>query len=231
LQQSKASIAIVPIENSITSSIHANVDMLFEGNFTITNEIFLQINLGLFAQTGLQLTDITEVYSHPQALAQAAKVTKLHGWSTHETSSTSAALNQIIKSKSAAALLPISTNVSGIECLLKEVQDTEENQTRFITVANNPLNLEQGTKASLLIEITHEVGSLEKLLADFAKHKINLSKIESRPIPGKNWSYRFWIDVTLPEPARFEELNKQLSEYSSIETFKIIGIYTPGKVI
>lgn len=233
LHKGKGSVAVAPIENSITSNVHSNVDVLFEGNFNIAGEGYLQINLGLFAKPGTAVEHITDVYSHPQALAQAKKLLNKNGWQSHETASTSAAVNQVIAahSKNFAALAPIGSSQEGAECILKNAQDVSENQTRFIIATSQASKKASGTKASVIVETSHKVGSLERLLKDFSAHKFNLSKIESRPIPGKTWSYQFWIDLILPDTVEQSQLDQLLSSLATLESFRILGLYEAGKII
>ena len=190
LRLSPDNIAVVPIENSISSNVHANVDALFEGDLYILGQTNIDINLGLFAKNGTDLADIKHIYSHPQALMQANKKINQRQWQQHEASSTSAGLAYIKNSPEddVACLAPVGSTAPGVHQLCENFQDLTVNQTRFITISTKkPLN-QTGNKASVLFEIKHETGSLERLLQFLADQNYNLTKIESRPIPAKTWA-------------------------------------------
>jgi chorismate mutase/prephenate dehydratase len=227
LRSSPDNIAVVPIENSISSSVHANVDALFEGNLYIVGQTYVDINLGLFAKNGTELTDIKQVYSHPQALMQATKKIQQYGWQQHETSSTSAALNYIKNSAEddVACLAPVSSTAAGVHQLSDSFQDMQKNQTRFITISTKRPQSQTGKKASVLFEVKHETGSLERLLQFLAEQRFNLSKIESRPIPSKTWAYRFWIDFEAQADISTDSVEQLLGSQPFIEDHALLGVY------
>lgn len=232
VEEDTKSLAVLPVENSITSSVYANMDVLFEGKFSVQSEVFVNIKLGLFAKEGVSLEDLKTVYSHPQALAQASRKIEALGATTHETESTSAALElvQFENDASIAALAPAESTGAGLACLAESFQDSENNQTRFLVIsAKRPEPDQKGTKASLLITLVNKVGSLETLLADFKAANFDMTRIESRPVPSTPWSYRFWIDILLPNEMSVKMLEKQLVS-ETIEEACILGVYTPGKV-
>ncbi len=227
LRLSPDNIAVVPIENSISSNIHANVDALFEGDLYILGQTNIDIGLGLFAKNGTDLGDIKHIYSHPQALMQATKKIQDHHWQQHEASSTSAALAYIRNSPEddVACLAPVGSVAPGIHQLCENFQDLTVNQTRFITISTKkPLN-QNGNKASVLFEIKHETGSLEQLLQFLADQKYNLTKIESRPIPTRIWAYKFWIDFQSISAVNSESIKSLLSREQIIDSFTVLGIY------
>ena len=227
LRLSPDNSAVVPIENSISSNVHANVDALFEGDLYILGQTNIDINLGLFAKNGTDLADIKHIYSHPQALMQATKKIKEQQWQQHEASSTSAALAYIKNSPEddVACLAPVGSTAPGVHQLCENFQDLTVNQTRFITISTKrPLN-QTGNKASVLFEIKHETGSLERLLQFLADQNYNLTKIESRPIPAKTWAYRFWIDFQSVAAFNSESIDSLLSKEESIDSFTVLGIY------
>jgi chorismate mutase/prephenate dehydratase len=228
LRLSPDNSAVVPIENSISSNVHANVDALFEGDLYISGQTNIDINLGLFAKNGTDLVDIKHIYSHPQALMQATKKIKEQQWQQHEASSTSAALAYIKNSTEddVACLAPVGSTAPGVHQLCENFQDLTVNQTRFIAISTKkPLN-QTGNKTSVLFEIKHETGSLERLLQFLADQNYNLTKIESRPIPTKTWSYRFWIDLESLEQIKTDAITELFKSQQLIEDFIVLGIYT-----
>lgn len=227
LRDSPHNIAVVPIENSISSNVHANVDALFEGNIHILAQSYLDIDLGLFAKNGTELKDIKHVYSHPQALMQATKLIQKHGWQQHEASSTSAALAYVKNASEddVACLAPVGSTAAGVRQLSSSFQDLKKNQTRFIAITSQPQTDQKGDKASVLFEIKHEAGSLELLLKFLVDQNYNLTKIESRPIPSKTWVYRFWIDLELDQSTTTDKLVSTLDSSNHIESYTILGLY------
>ena len=228
LRKSPDSIAVVPVENSISSSVHTNVDAIFEGDLYIIGQTYLDINFGLFAKDGAALSDVRHVYSHPQALLQARKKILENGWQQYETSSTSAAL-EYVKSASkndVACLAPVGSVAHGVHQLSDSFQDIAKNQTRFLTITSQKPEKQTGQKVSVLFELKHETGSLERLLQILANQQFNLTKIESRPIPDKAWAYRFWIDFESSEQIDIDLISELLDSQKFIELFIVLGIYT-----
>lgn len=229
------SVGVLPIENSITSNIHENMDHLFSQNLVIKGEAFLKIHLSLFGLRGSNINDITKVYSQPQALSQCRGYIKSHNFITQETSSTAAAKNLILKmnDKRCAAIgseeLKVEENLAILE---SDIGDEKFNITRFVLVRAGVHASEQNdaNKASVVFTIKHEAGALAKILTELGKASFNLTKIESRPIPASDWEYRFWIDIENKdnEAINEEKLNDILK--SNTKKFKIAGIYPAGKI-
>jgi chorismate mutase/prephenate dehydratase len=234
IETTEHSVAVVPVENSISSNVHANIDVLFEAKFTIVAELFLNIRFGLFAKPAAVLTDITAVYSHPQALMQVKQLTKKHGWETYESLSTSNAIQQVADQDGnhLAALAPLSAvNQHNLSCILENAGDSSQNQTRFLLVSSETAVTQSGQKATILIETAHEIGSLSRVLQHFTEQNINMTKIESRPIAGKTWSYQFWIDLQISHIIDIDDLRKAILSSNAVESLTILGIYSPGAEI
>lgn len=228
----KASIGVLPIENSITSNIHENMDNLFKENLTIIAEAYLKIRLYLIGFKEAAVGDIKKVYSHPKALSQCKKYIKKHNLTTQSTNSTAAAKNLILKINDKRAAAIGSKELSqdaNLKILADDIGDEKFNITRFAFVSSlRPQS--SGTKSSIMFTVPHQTGTLAKILTEFSKAEFNLIKIDSRPIPATNWEYQFWVDLENKDKKTIEQ--KTLSDIlkNNTSSFKIIGIYPSGKI-
>jgi prephenate dehydratase len=197
---------VAPIENSLAGSIHRNYDLLLSSGLTILGETFLRIVHNLIAPPGTTLNDVRRVYSHPVALAQCGRFLRQHPEMQPEPMhDTAGAVRVVIERRQpgeAAIASETAANIYGGVVLATNVEDDPQNFTRFFLLAPpnasiRPLaaSTEQRWKTSLLLEIANTPGSLHRALGVFATAGIDLSKIESRPIPGKPRDYAFYLDV------------------------------------
>lgn len=222
-------IGVLPIENSITSDIHENIDTLFRNNYvSIIAEIYIKIVLHLIGLEGATKEQITEVYSHPRALAQCTNFIKSNMLITHETSSTSKA-KDIIVEKNQKNLAAIGNKLleekGGTKILQENIGNDAINMTRFVFVSQQQTIQNTKNKTSIIFKVPHIPGSLAKILTKLAEVNLNLTKIESRPIPGTSWEYYFWVDV---EKQNLDmEKVKQILENETTE-YRILGTYKKG---
>ncbi len=233
-QQLKArpgSHALVPVENSITSDVHENVDAIFSGDFQIVGETYQPIELQLLGLPGAKLSDVKTIYSQPQALAQCQKLIKRLKATVAEAESTSTAAMIVVSGgdKRAAAIGSSGlAKASSLSVLAKNIGDEELNQTRFLLIkyspkaSSKPSTPSLGSKLTVLAEIPHRVGSLHNLLGAIAGARGNLTKIESRPIPGTAWRCRFWLDIDLAG-ANIESVWQALRSHCTSNT--LLGVY------
>lgn len=224
-------IGVLPIENSITSNIHENVDTLYSQNFKIISEGYLNIKLNLIVYPGTKLGDIKKVISHPKALEQCTNFININSLHPITAQSTSEAIKQIstLKSHEIAAIGSIEgAKEAGLQILEEDIGNQKNNQTRFIAVkklnSNEEVKIKDGeNKVSLIFNAKHEVGSLAKILIKISDDGGNLTKIESRPIPGTDWIYNFLIEIEA------EELIPILNSIHKLsENCVIIGSYRRG---
>ncbi len=231
VMENPRTIGVLPIENSITSNIHENMDYLFHENLKIVQEAYLKINLYLIGLHTASLEDIIKVYSHPKALAQCKNFIQNYHLSFQETVSTANAKDLILQidDKRAAAIGSKElANDPRLTIVLPNIGDNHYNITRFFLVSSQRKET-QGNKSSIIFTIPHTPGSLANLLMQLADRKINITKIESRPIPGTEWEYQFWIDVEVTPTLIDRHLISQiLQKYAS--TYKILGVYERGTI-
>ncbi len=231
----KASVGVLPIENSITSDIHENMNFLFNTDLKIVAEGFLKINLHLIGLKSAKLSDIKFVYSHYKALEQCKKFIKRYHIASEQSPSTAQAASSILSlddKQNAAIGSKELIKHKQLSIIRENIGDVKFNISRFVFVTHVKSKLDPVStvrnKISFTCSIAHRPGTLARLLNAFAHLGVNLTKIESRPIAGTDWEYRFWIDIELDTTV--QPLRMVLDTIRS-ETFshKIIGIYEIGK--
>ncbi len=218
---------VVPVENSIEGSVNITLDLLLEYDLRIYGEIEERIRHHLIAKSRYHLSDIRVVLSHPQALAQCRKFleTNLPGVEAIEEVSTARAVKKVMKLKEAAAIgTELAASIYGLNILAKGIENTPDNYTRFFVLSHRQAQPTGRDKTSIVYSIPHLPGSLQRSLETFAKRKINLTKIESRPARKASWEYVFYCDF---EGHREEKkYSEALKEFDKKCTFlKILGSY------
>ena len=198
IEEGSADFAVLPIENSSAGAVNEVYDLLMEFENYIVGEVFLPIEHTLAGLPGTKLSDIERVYSHPQALMQSAKFLDDHReWQQISVANTAIAAKKVLEdneTKKAAICSSYAAEFYGLEVLQEKINHNENNATRFIIVTNQKIFLKDATKISICFEGAHESGSLYRLLSHFIYNDLNMVKIESRPIEGRNWEYCFFID-------------------------------------
>ena len=198
IEEGTADFAVLPIENSSAGAVNEVYDLLMEFENYIVGEVFLRIDHTLAGLPGTKLSDIERVYSHPQALMQSAKFLDEHrDWQQISVANTAVAAKKVLEDndcKKAAICSASAAEFYGLEVLEEQVNHNEHNATRFIVVTNQKIFLKDASKISICFEAAHESGSLYQLLSHFIYNNLNMLKIESRPIEGRNWEYCFFVD-------------------------------------
>lgn len=198
IEEGSADFAVLPIENSSAGAVNEVYDLLMEFENYIVGEVFLPIAHTLSGLPGTKLSEIERVYSHPQALMQSAKFLDNHReWQQISVANTAVAAKKVLEDhdcKKAAICSKYAAEFYGLEVLEEQINHNENNATRFIVVTNQKIFLKDATKISICFEGAHESGSLYHLLSHFIYNDLNMIKIESRPIEGRNWEYCFFVD-------------------------------------
>lgn len=198
IEEGSADFAVLPIENSSAGAVNEVYDLLMEFENYIVGEVFLPIDHTLAGLPGTHLRDIERVYSHPQALMQSAKFLDDHrDWQQISVANTAVAAKKVLEDNvptKAAICSAYAAEYYGLEVLEERINHNSKNATRFIVVTNQKIFLKDATKISICLEGAHESGSLYHLLSHFIYNDLNMIKIESRPIEGRNWEYCFFID-------------------------------------
>lgn len=198
IEEGSADFAVLPIENSSAGVVNEVYDLLMEFENYIVGELILPIDHTLAGLPGTKLTDIERVYSHPQALMQCAKFLDEHrDWQQISVANTAVAAKKVLEDQvptKAAICSAYAAEHYGLEILEEKINHNAKNATRFIIVTNQKIFLKDAGKISICVEAAHESGSLYHLLSHFIYNDLNMIKIESRPIEGRNWEYCFFID-------------------------------------
>ncbi len=193
----KALYGVVPIENSTEGVVNYTLDMFIDSDLHIAFEIMLEITHNLLSKTGRK-TDIKKIYSYPQATAQCRSWLEKNfpGIPLIEELSTAAAAKRVAKDTSAAAVASeLAAAVYKLEFVKRGIEDYKHNYTRFLVIAKDSPPKTGKDKTSIMFSIKDRPGALHSILRSFAKHRINLTKIESRPSRRKAWEYIFFVDM------------------------------------
>lgn len=198
IEEGSADFAVLPIENSSAGMVSEMYDLLEEFENYIVGEVILPINHYLVGTENTTLESIERVYSHPQALMQCSKFLNRHGsWQQIGAANTAVAAKKILNENDptqAAICSEHAAEIYGLKILEEKINHNHNNSTRFIVVTNQKVFLKKAQKISICFEVAHESGSLYHLLSHFIYNDLNMTKIESRPIEGKTWEYRFFVD-------------------------------------
>ncbi|MBI2427939.1 MAG: prephenate dehydratase [Ignavibacteriales bacterium] len=234
VQKRRSLFGVIPIENSVFGSIAQNYDLLLEYPLSVVGELKLRIHHCLMAMPGTSIAGVRHIYSHPQALGQCEVFLQTMKQSTiHQYYDTAGAAKMIAEERRSDAAAIASEQAArhyGLKIIRKNIETDHRNFTRFLILSKKPTGIIRHGKTSIIFATKHQPGSLVHCLSAFADRKINLLKIESRPLIGKPWEYIFFVDVDSDK--RNKEFLKALRELSDHATFvKILGSYKFGKVI
>lgn len=226
VERGLADFGVVPIENSSEGIVSNTLDMFVDHNLLICGEILVEVSHDILSVTG-DIEHVKKVYSHPHAIAQC------RGWlernlrevPVFDVESTARAAELAADDPSAAAIAgEAAAKIYGLKSIRKRIQDNTNNFTRFIIIGKIAPKLTGNDKTSILFASKDEVGALYIMLEPFAKHRVNLTKIESRPVKTKAWEYLFFLDMeghvsVAPVSDAVEELRER-AQY-----LKILGSY------
>lgn len=198
IEEGAADYAVLPIENSTAGSVDEMYDLLVEFENYIVGETIIPITHTLSGLPGTELKDIERVYSKGVALMQASRFLDEHAdWQQISVANTAIAAKKILEEQDrsqAAVCSAYAAKVHGLTVLEENINDDPGNSTRFIIVTNQKIFLKNARKISICFELPHTSGSLYHLLSHFIYNDLNMTRIESRPMEGRNWEYRFFID-------------------------------------
>lgn len=198
ISEGKADYGVLPIENSTAGIVSEIYDLLVEFKNYIVGEQIIQIEHCLLGIPGSAIEDIQTVYSHPQSLMQSSRFLNEHKeWQQISMKNNAFAAMKVAgeQDKTKAAIAgAYAGEVNGLTVLKKGVNHCSANSTKFIIVTNKSIFKRSAGKVSVCFEIPHESGSLYRMLSHFIYNNLNMTKIESRPIEGRNWEYRFFLD-------------------------------------
>jgi len=223
---------VMAIENSIAGSILANYNLLQKSNLKIIGEIYLQIKQNLLVNPGVKLEDIREVHSHTMALQQCYDFLDKYKWKLVETEDTALSAKHIHQHKNkhiAAIASKLAAELYQLDVIAPGIQTMKNNYTRFLMLQRQdiaqPVN--DANKASVNFHTDHSRGSLAKVLTKIADGGINLSKLQSFPIPGSDFKYSFHADMEFETIGQFENVIEQIKPITA--EIKVYGTYRRGE--
>lgn len=231
----KADNGILPIENSLTGSIHRNYDLLLRNSLCIIGEYHFRVRHCLLGLPGTTLEKISIVHSHPQALAQCEanlRRLNLHPIAEADTAGSARWLCESGDEHAAAIASHRAAQVYHLDILVENLEDNPSNYTRFLLLSPDPGELTdfegKDYKTSIVFSLVNKPGVLFKALSVFALRDIDLTKIESRPIPGQPWEYMFYIDFG--GHSKEPQCDRALAHMKELAPFlRILGSYPRHK--
>lgn len=220
---------IVAIENTIAGSLMGNHELLRQSDLEITGEVRLRISHTLAALPGQNMSEITEIWSHPMALLQCEQF--LHNHPTirkiehHDTAGAALDISRNAIPHRAAICSELAAEYYGLSVLERGIETDKHNFTRFLIVSHSehPHKAEGVDKASVVFTLPHSKGALSKILTILSFYDINLTKIQSSPIIGHEWEYRFYVDLTFDSPMRFNQAVDAIRPL--LGEFRVLGEY------
>ena len=230
VEEGMCEYGVLPIENSTAGSVTQVYDLMAKHDFKIAKALKLRIRHVLLAPKGVKLADVKEIASHPQAIAQCAEFLKAHqGVRSVPASNTAAAAAELAKSgrKDAAVIASREcAELYGLDILADDISDTTSNFTRFICISRKTEIYPDANKFSLMMSLSHRPGSLADILIRFGAVGVNLTKLESRPVPGSDLEFRFIFDFEAsPHDVRVVKLLSSLASDPEVEHFTFLGAY------
>jgi len=234
IEEGLADAVLAPVENSLAGSVVRVYDLLVGSNLGIVAEIILPIQHRLIGCPGSSLDSIRSVASHPMALAQCEGFFLAHPGikrvpAEDTAGSVREALSRGDKSCAAIAGRRAAEHYGGV-ILADDIQDNAENFTRFVLLrpaSGAPLPASDAHKMSLAMRLAHRPGALLASLEPFAKHGVNLLKIESRPIHGRPWEYQFFVDVEAESASQLESALSEVRKATS--DLRVLGLYPAAR--
>lgn len=232
LKQRKADYGIMAIENSIAGSILPNYSLIKESDMHIVGEIYLRIKQNLVALHGQKIESIREVYSHPMAILQCQEFfDQFPGIKLIESIDTALSAREI-QDKKLEGVAAIASNMAAekydLNILAEGIETNKMNYTRFLILRENGKrpDISKVNKASVHFALAHQIGSLSKILSILSYYEINLTKIQSLPIMGKDWEYQFYIDLVFSDYEWYRMSLDAVKPFTS--ELGILGEYEKG---
>ena len=237
ISEDAADALLVPVENSLAGSVVRVYDLMLENALSITAETILPIEMNLIAVPGADLATIKTVASHPMALAQCERFFSQHpNYKRVPAEDTAGSAREVLargdKTFAAIASRRAADYYHGV-ILAEKIQDNTENFTRFVLLRRDSeaaaiATTADARKMSVAMQLAHRPGALLAALEPFARHNINLRKIESRPIHGQPWAYQFILEIEAEKPERLDDALSEVRKATN--DLRILGLYVAAKI-
>ncbi len=228
VSEGRADYGVLPIENSSAGAVIDNYDLQIQYQNYIVAETFVPVRHALLGRPEAKLSDIRTIFSHPQALMQCSRFLKQQeGIRQVSLENTAVAAKKVVEDSDrtcAAIASEIAGQIYGLKVLQPGIQDNENNTTRFIIISSHPIYCRAADKISITFELPHRSGTLYNILGHFIFNGVNMRMIESRPIAGHSWEYRFFVDLegNLADAAVRNALNGVAAEAKNM---RVLGNY------
>lgn len=234
LEQGEADAALMAIENSIAGSILPNYGLLQDRRLRVVGEVYLQIKQNLLVLPDVELADIREVWSHPMALLQCADYLDDKGWRLVETEDTALSAAQVARDglRHVAAIAgELPARLFGLKVIAPEINTIQNNHTRFMVLRRSAdckedENRDAINKASMFFRVGHHKGSLVSVLNTMERYNINMTKLQSYPVPSDPFHYLFHLDMEFQDVWEYREAVMHMSSVS--DSLTVYGEYTKG---
>lgn len=233
LKKDKADHGIMAIENSLAGSILPNYSLLKDSPMKIIGEIYMRIRQNLVALPGQSLSDIREVFSHPMAILQCQvffdRYNEIRLIESMDTALSAKKIRDENLLKVGAIASSLAAEKYSLEILASGIETNKKNYTRFLILGNGrhgAVRREEANKASVHFALSHNIGSLSKVLSIFSFYEINLSKIQSMPIIGKDWEYQFYVDLEFTDYGLYKQSLEAIKPFTS--DLGVLGEYKRG---
>ncbi len=232
VESGESDVALMAIENTLAGSLMANYDLLQRSQLRITGEVYLRIRQNLMALPGVGIEELREVYSHPIALMQVREF--FQAWPKIrlvEAADTALSARHVLERQDrtrGAVAHRLAADLYNLDILAAGIETNKLNHTRFLVLKKGrDTSNEGGNKVSMSFAVSHESGSLSRVLMVLDAYKINLTKIQSTPIVGRPWQYRFYVDFLLTGDVTVQEALRGIQPIT--KELRILGIYAAGE--
>lgn len=230
LKSGKVSHAVLAIENTVTGSLLQNYILLDDANCFVVGEVSLQINQNLLVLPGMEIEDIDEVFSHPIAIAQTkpffSKYPHIKLTPSFDTAFSAKSIWQNQSASKGAIASETSAINYGLDVLHRNIQSAEVNTTRFLVVSSKEESCDNPSKASIWFTVKNTLGSLVQILNILSENEVSVSKIQSFPIPNKEWEYKYFADLEIDNCRMYRNAIKEI--ISVADTAGVFGEFAKG---
>lgn len=227
LEKGNVDYALVPLENTLAGSIHRTYDLLLDSKFHIVGEVIIPVVHNLIGYPGATLGNVKVVQSHPVALFQCLHFFEKHPSVQRKTAEDTAGSVREVMERGDPTVAAIAgrraAELYGGSILLEHLEDDPENYTRFVLLSPSPNQPAGANKLSLAVKVKHQPGALHSALGIFANRKINLCKIESRPLKGSPWQYSFYLDLEVNTESQMKDALSELQDAAA--DLRVLGWY------
>jgi len=230
--QTQAGRGLMAIENSLAGTLMNNYSLLLHSKLNIVGEVYLRIKQNLAVLPGQRLENLKEVHSHPMAIAQCrdffAQYPHIQLVENTDTATSARRIQEGQLAEVGAICSTLAADMYDLEIIRPSIETNKKNYTRFLVLEHQrKAKMQQkANKVSLSFTLAHEIGNLHKVLAIFSAYQLNMTKIQSTPIPGQTWEYNFFVDFEVGGTLGWDAAVDAISPL--VDSLRIMGVYNKG---